>query len=213
MRTCDPGARRLRRLPRPDVFSGSRYARSHSRWLRHAGGEAQCAIEGALTASLRPGMNVLDVACGTGDMARRLLSGTDGSIEFVLLDASRTMLEICADIPATRVLGCMTNLPFAENSFDLLTCTWGIETISETQSALSEFVRVTRSGGYIFLVYCADRPTRSLFGMAMRHHIALTGRGQFLSQEALCEQAAAARVKRMQPLYCNGPAAAMILHI
>jgi ubiquinone/menaquinone biosynthesis C-methylase UbiE len=113
------------------------YSKSHARWLRFAGGEAQCAFEGAVTALLRPGMRMLDVACGTGTVARRLLDGSNGDFDLVLLDASQRMLNKCRDIPANRVTGCMKNLPFETDNFDLLTCAWGIETLDDPGLALA----------------------------------------------------------------------------
>jgi hypothetical protein len=43
------------------------YDRLHARWLRHAGGEAQSAFEGAVIALVRPGVRILDA-----DRVRRL---------------------------------------------------------------------------------------------------------------------------------------------
>jgi ubiquinone/menaquinone biosynthesis C-methylase UbiE len=189
------------------------YDKSHRRWLRFAGGEAQCAFEGAVTALLRPDVRALDVACGTGTVARRLLRGAEGLVELVLLDNSQKMLDKCRDIPAERVKGCMKSLPFAADRFDLLACAWGIETLTDPVPALQEFVRVTQPGGHICLVYCADRPARSVFGSALRHHIAATGRGKFLRHEKLANCALTAGAKRIQFLHCNGPAGAMILHV
>ncbi len=189
------------------------YARSHARWLRHAGGQAQCAFEGAVTALLRPGTRLLDVACGTGTVARRLIRETIGEIDLVLLDASPRMLAKCGDIRARRVLGCMKNLPFDDNAFDVLTCAWGIETLTDPRPALAEFIRVTRTGGQICLVFCADRPAQSLIGRALRHNITVTGRGHFLRHDRLRILATAAGARHVQTLHCAGPAAAMILHI
>lgn len=189
------------------------YSRSHARWLRYAGGEAQCAFEGAVTALLRPGMRMLDVACGTGTVARRLLSGTNGNIQLVLLDASPRMLDQCKDIPAERHVACMNDLPFQAESFDLLTCAWGIETLADPRNALAEFVRVTRTGGFVCLVFCADRPSRSLIGRALRHNVSQSGRGKFLSHSNLYARSQDVGARQVQLLHCNGPAAAMILHI
>lgn len=190
-----------------------RYDRAHARWLRYAGGEAQCAFEGAVTALLRPGMRMLDVACGTGTVCRRLLKAAPGALDLVLLDASARMLEQCKDIPAERRLGCMRDLPFDNATFDLLTCAWGIETLPDPQPALAEFIRVTRPGGQVCLVFCADRPARSLIGRALRHNIHQTGKGSFLSPDQLCEISASVPLRHIQLLHCSGPAAAMILHI
>lgn len=189
------------------------YARSHSRWLRFAGGEAQCAFEGAVTALLRPGMQMADVACGTGTVARRLLEGLNDNIDLVLLDASKRMLNECQDIPAQHIVGCMTDLPFDTDRFDLLTCAWGIETLSDPKPALVEFVRVTRPGGSICLVFCADQPSRSLVGQALRFNVAHKRRGKFLDSQMMCQLAKDTGAQRVQALHCSGPAAAMILHI
>ena len=190
-----------------------RYCVSHARWLRYAGGEAQCAFEGAVTALLRPGMRLLDVACGTGTVARRLIEETPGAIDLTLLDASPRMLAKCRDIRASRVVGCMKDLPFEAADFDLLTCAWGIETLADPRPALAEFVRVTRPGGHVCLVFCADRPCGSLVARALRHNVAQTGRGQFLSHQDLNSLARLAGARHVQTLHCTGPAAAMILHI
>lgn len=193
--------------------SADRYSKSHARWLRFAGGEAQCAFEGAVTALLRPGIRMLDVACGTGTVARRLLKGSSGDFELALLDASQRMLSKCRDIPAKRVIGCMKTLPFQTDSFDLVTCAWGLETVDDPVRALSEFVRVTRHGGHVCVVFCADRPSRSLLGRALRHKVTYSGRGTFLSHTRMRAFAKAAGAHRVQALHCTGPAAAMIFHI
>ncbi len=189
------------------------YGRAHARWLRFAGGEAQCAFEGAVTALLRPGIRFLDVACGTGTVARRLLKGLEGDTDLVLLDASQKMLDCCDDIPARRIIGCMKDLPFQDNSFDLLTCAWGIETLDDPYQALSEFVRVTRCGGHVCIVFCANRPPRSIADRVLRHRISYSGRGVFLVDGKVRTLAKAAGARLVQSLHCSGSAAAMILHI
>ena len=190
-----------------------RYVHSHARWLRFAGGEAQCAFEGAVTALLRPGDRMLDAACGTGTVARRLLAGTAGDIDLVLLDASTAMLDKCRDISAECVAGCMTDLPFDMDAFDLVTCAWGIEVLKDPRPALREFLRVTRPKGHICLVFCADRPARSMLGRVYRNHVSMSGRGRFLDHARLKEFAIAAGARHVQVLNCSGPAAAMIIHV
>jgi len=189
------------------------YGKAHARWLRFAGGEAQCAFEGAVTALLRPGMRMLDAACGTGTVARRLLKSLDGNIDLVLLDQAIRMPSCCADIPAHRVTGCIKDIPFPDDSFDVLTCAWGIETLVNPFPALSEFVRVTRSGGHVCIVFCADRPPRSIADRALRHRIVHSGRGTFLVHNHVRDLAKTAGAHRVQSLHCSGSAAAMILHV
>lgn len=99
-----------------------RYDRAHARWLRFAGGEAQCAFEGAVTARVRPGTSVLDVGCGTGALARRLSAAHGNSIELTLVDASRQMLARAGDIAARHVHGEIENLPLPSNRYDVVIC-------------------------------------------------------------------------------------------
>ena len=155
---------------------------------------------------------MLDAGCGTGAVARRLLAETAGDIDLVLLDASTEMLAKCRDIPAELIAGCMTDLPFETDDFDLVTCAWGIEVLRDQRPAIREFVRVTRPEGHICLVFCADRPARSLLGRALRSHVSHSGRGRFLDHARLETFAGAAGARHVQTLHCSGPAAAMIIH-
>jgi ubiquinone/menaquinone biosynthesis C-methylase UbiE len=78
------------------------YDSLHGRWLRYAGGEAQAAFEGATTGLLRPGMRVVDVGCGTGEFARRLMASCDFYADFTLVDPSTAMLARSTDLPVRR---------------------------------------------------------------------------------------------------------------
>jgi demethylmenaquinone methyltransferase/2-methoxy-6-polyprenyl-1,4-benzoquinol methylase len=113
----------------------------------------------------RPGQRLIDVAGGTGDVARRALSRmqpagggpaegpADGRI--VVCDANPRMLEIgraraiddgvlggieflCADAEA---------LPVADRSFDLYTIAFGLRNVTRIERALAEARRVLRPGG------------------------------------------------------------------
>lgn len=187
------------------------YDRSHARWLRVAGGEAQCAFEGAVSALLRPGMVMLDAACGTGALARRLQVSAAGSFQLTLLDASQNMLKHCRDISACRVHGRMEAMPFRTASFDIVTCAWGLETVGQPSLALAEFLRVVRPGGAICLVFCADRPSKSIWNWAARRHVETTSRGRFLNGEEVQEMLRSLGVQSVQVLHSTGSAAAMIV--
>lgn len=189
------------------------YASAHERWLRYAGGEAQCAFEGAVAALLKLGFKMLDAACGTGSFVRRVLENVDDEIEVMLLDSSSNMLARCQDIFATRFVGCLSKLPFEDGKFDLVTCAWGIEVVQDPKNALSELIRTTRPGGKVCLVFCADRPARNLFASAMRKHITLSKRGNFLNHENIRQFALENGASRVQILHNSGPAAAMIIHV
>jgi ubiquinone/menaquinone biosynthesis C-methylase UbiE len=60
----------------------------------------------------------MDVACGTGTVARRLLKGSNGEIDLVLLG---TRLEDAKQVPrylAQRLIGCMKDLRSSRTAFD-----------------------------------------------------------------------------------------------
>ena len=113
----------------------------------------------------RPGQRLIDVAGGTGDVARRALSRMQaaggGPAEapaaggVVVCDANPRMLDIgraraiddgvlggidwlCADAEA---------LPFADRSFDLYTIAFGLRNVTRIERALAEARRVLRPGG------------------------------------------------------------------
>ena len=187
------------------------YDRAHRRWLHFAGGEAQCAFEGAVTALLQPSMKLLDAACGTGTVARRLLETMHQRLDVTLLDASKNMLSQCRDLKADRVLGRLQDLPFADQSFDLTTCAWGLETLPDPAIGLQELIRVTRVGGTVALVFCANRKTRTLFDYGLSKHVAVTGRGQFLDAKDIIHMASQFCRSDIRLLHSSGPAAALVI--
>ena len=105
----------------------------------------------ALRPSLPPGARVLDVACGTGDLALTL--GDECAAEVVGLDFCRPMLEIAkrkAEGRARRVPfveGDALRLPFADETFDAVTIAFGLRNLSGVEDGLRELRRVLRPGG------------------------------------------------------------------
>jgi demethylmenaquinone methyltransferase/2-methoxy-6-polyprenyl-1,4-benzoquinol methylase len=104
----------------------------------------------------RPDQRLLDVAGGTGDVAFRFLSRSAGSTATVL-DMTESMMisgrqRAEADDMAARlnwIVGDAMALPFADNSFDVYTISFGIRNVTRVQDALTEAYRVLRPGGQI----------------------------------------------------------------
>jgi demethylmenaquinone methyltransferase/2-methoxy-6-polyprenyl-1,4-benzoquinol methylase len=100
-----------------------------------------------------PGAWVLDVAAGTGLVAREL-AGT-GPIQVAALDQSEAMLR--AGVEANRragddrrivaVLGQAERLPFADGSFEAVTFTYLLRYVDDPPATLAELGRVLRVGG------------------------------------------------------------------
>jgi demethylmenaquinone methyltransferase/2-methoxy-6-polyprenyl-1,4-benzoquinol methylase len=105
----------------------------------------------------RPGQRLLDVAGGTGDVARRALPrvspAAGGAV--VVLDTYRRMIEIgrarAIDDSILDGLewlcGDAETLPFADRSFDLYTIAFGLRNVTRIDRALAEARRVLRPGG------------------------------------------------------------------
>ncbi|PSP36946.1 SAM-dependent methyltransferase [Halobacteriales archaeon QH_2_66_30] len=81
---------------------------------------------------------VLDVGAGTGELTGVLREETPG--EVVALDADS---ELLGEVPAPRVLGDATRLPFRDSEFDLVVCQALLVNLPEPEHALEEFARVS----------------------------------------------------------------------
>src|SRR5213083_2076226 len=97
-----------------------------------------------------PRATVLDVATGTGAVARELLAQKGCTV--VGLDQSPEMLtEARRRLPAAvrLVEGTAESLPFPDGSFDALTFTYLLRYVSDPAATLRELARVVRPGGTI----------------------------------------------------------------
>jgi ubiquinone/menaquinone biosynthesis C-methylase UbiE len=104
-----------------------------------------------------PGDRALDVAGGTGALAEAL----QGRIaEMTVADVSEPML---ANVPvwAQRVVARAEQLPFADASFDLITCVRALHHIQSPTRALDEMVRLTAPGGRIVVEDFLADPDRA----------------------------------------------------
>lgn len=187
-----------------------RFDRLHHRWLRHAGGEAQAALEALVRALITPETKLLDAGCGTGNMARALIAEGLPPKAITLLDPSEAMLARCADIPVPRVKGRLEALPFKDEVFDIVTCVWALETVPNPKLALAELCRVTRPGGVLCLVFCADMPSRGLTDRLMRRALLVRGTGQFLSRQHVVQTIERSAGFEVRTIPSNGPAATLL---
>jgi len=98
----------------------------------------------AEAAEIQPGEGVLDVACGTGILARvtRARTGSQGAV--VGLDLSRAMLAIARDVAPdiTWQHGSAETLPFPDHSFDAVLSQFGLMFFPDRAQALREMLRV-----------------------------------------------------------------------
>ena len=93
---------------------------------------------------------VLDVGCGKGRFAR-VLQGQYPGAEIWGLDISEEMLQFVPDGIHTRA-GSMTELPFADSTFDAVYATESLEHAVEIERAVNEMCRVLKPGGKLAII-------------------------------------------------------------
>jgi SAM-dependent methyltransferase len=113
------------------------------------------AVTEALVAYARPlpGMHVLDLASGTGEPGISLAQRVCPKGSVTAVDQSAELLEVAAERARSKKLANFTTqqadahqLPFANHSFDLATCRFGVMFFSNVQRALGELRRVLKPG-------------------------------------------------------------------
>lgn len=108
-----------------------------------------------------PGMRILDCAAGTGSSTAPLVAA---GAEAIASDFSLGMLEAGAARASNLTFIAADNLalPFADESFDVLTISFGLRNVADVERALREAYRVTKAGGR--LVICEfSHPSNRLF--------------------------------------------------
>ena len=122
-------------------------------------------------AGLFPGAVVLDVATGTGVVARQAAAAVGPLGKVFACDLSAGMLAFAASKPSLpgsapiEYLECSaTALAASEASFDAVLCQQGLQFFSNREAALREMHRVARQGGRVIVsTWAAERPL-GLFG-------------------------------------------------
>ena len=146
----------------------------------------------------QPGEVLLDVAGGTGDLARRFIVVAEdvrmrrgGDVaRAVICDINAEMLLAGIDkkkdhgLDLSRVCGDAQNLPFPDNHFDALTIAFGIRNVTDRDMALREFYRVLKPGGRLGVLEFSTPPTQWLRQFYDAYSFAVIPRmGQILAKD------------------------------
>lgn len=122
---------------------------------------------------LRPGMKVLDAACGTGNLAviaaRRgcVTSGLDIASNLIVQARERARQE-SLEIEFTE--GDAEAMPYADASFDVVVSMYGVMFAPRPERVASELLRVTKPGGLIALAnWTPDGFVGKMFAVFARH--------------------------------------------
>lgn len=104
--------------------------------------------------------NVLDVACGTGDM---IVSLAEQGCTVTGVDISEEMLEVARlKLKGERlIVADAEHLPFEDNTFDAVTCAFGVRNFVHMKQGLNEMLRVLKPGGTMVILELAT-PDSSL---------------------------------------------------
>ncbi|HIQ40371.1 MAG TPA: bifunctional demethylmenaquinone methyltransferase/2-methoxy-6-polyprenyl-1,4-benzoquinol methylase UbiE [Sulfurivirga caldicuralii] len=112
------------------------------------------------TAGVRPGMRVLDVAGGTGDLTKALARRVAPNGEVVLADINENMVNVgrrrLVDAGVAQwvdfAIANAEQLPFEEDCFDRVTIAFGLRNVTDKAAALREMARVLKPGGQVLIL-------------------------------------------------------------
>ncbi len=109
-------------------------------------------------AAVRPGARVLDIAGGTGDLARAMAERAGPTGEVWLTDINESMLSVGRDrllnagLALPVALADAEHLPFPDAYFDRVTVAFGLRNMTHKDRALAEMHRVLRPGGKLLVL-------------------------------------------------------------
>ena len=109
---------------------------------------------------LRGARSILDVGSGAGQIARHLLKYADPGARVTCIDLSHQMLRRARNRLKSKkpafVAADLTHLPFADGTFDCVTCGYVLEHLPDPEPGLAEIARVLSQGGRMFLLTTED---------------------------------------------------------
>lgn len=137
-------------------------------------------------AGLGQGDRVLDLCCGTGDLAIEVAGRVGPSGEVVGADFSEPMLEIArekepgeGEAAVSFVNADALELPFEDHSFDALTIGFGARNLADLDRGLAEMKRVLRPGGRLVILEITQprrQPLKGFFALWFDRIVPLIGR-------------------------------------
>ncbi len=123
---------------------------------------------------VRLGHQVLDLAGGTGDLTRQFskIVGEQGKV--ILADINAEMLQMGREkllnqgILVDYVQANAEMLPFADNSFDIVTMAFGLRNVTHKETALASILRVLKPGGRVIILEFSElqiEPLKPLYNL------------------------------------------------
>jgi len=147
---------------RYDLLNSLMTAGLHHSWRARAADRAE----------VGPGDGVLDVCCGTGDLAFELARRVSPGGNVVGCDFSEQMLDLAREKAARRGIEAVRfewadalRLPYGEGRFDAVTVGFGVRNFADRDRGLGEMARVLKPGGRLVILEFTEprRPPFSTF--------------------------------------------------
>jgi demethylmenaquinone methyltransferase/2-methoxy-6-polyprenyl-1,4-benzoquinol methylase len=119
-------------------------------------------------ANVRAGQKVLDLAGGTGDLALQFAKQAGSTGQVILADINDSMLEVGRERLLNKgviVDYAQVNaeiLPFADNTFDVITIAFGLRNVTDKDKALTSMLRVLKPGGRLLVLEFSELQIKPL---------------------------------------------------
>jgi demethylmenaquinone methyltransferase / 2-methoxy-6-polyprenyl-1,4-benzoquinol methylase len=167
-------SRRVREMftriaPRYDLLNHLLSGQMDKRWRARAARELQPILD-------RDGAHVLDLCCGTGDLAFSLarnakarIIGADFSHSMLVRAREKAAAEANGKAPIPFFEADALHLPFADGSFDLVTTAFGFRNLANYEAGLREVLRVLKPGGSVAILEFTE-PEPGLIGDTYRYY-------------------------------------------
>ncbi|HXC46944.1 MAG TPA: bifunctional demethylmenaquinone methyltransferase/2-methoxy-6-polyprenyl-1,4-benzoquinol methylase UbiE [Candidatus Sulfotelmatobacter sp.] len=155
--------------PRYDLLNHLLSGQMDKRWRARTARELRPILE-------RADAQVLDLCCGTGDLAfslarnaRAKIVGADFSHTMLVRARAKAVAESNGSAPVPFFEADALRLPFADASFDLVTTAFGFRNLANYEAGLREILRVLRPGGTLAILEFTE-PAPGFIGDAYRFY-------------------------------------------
>jgi demethylmenaquinone methyltransferase/2-methoxy-6-polyprenyl-1,4-benzoquinol methylase len=147
-----------------DVFDHAAKDYNRIEWLMSLGSGSRYRNRALRNAGLKSNMRVLDVAIGTGLVAREEIAITGDPRLVIGLDPSAGMLEQCRkNLAISAVMGVAESLPFPDGHFDFVSMGYALRHVQDLAGVFAEYHRVLKPGARL----CILEITRPMRGIAL----------------------------------------------
>ena len=155
--------------PRYDLLNHLLSGQMDKRWRARAARELLPILD-------RNDARVLDICCGTGDLAFSLaraakarIMGADFSHTMLVRARAKSFAEANGAAPLPFLEADALHLPFDDSSFDLITTAFGFRNLANYEAGLREFLRLLKPGGSLAILEFTE-PAPGLLGDAYRFY-------------------------------------------